>query len=471
MSTTPDTTSEIEDRLRAALAARVALVRPEDLAPLAPVPVLRPRWQSPWVLLATAAVVLLVLGVVWQGVGRDQRSDDLAPRPDRPDGPEVTVPADVGRDWGAALESTPARVDLDGDGRKEVVEFLAEPTEDYDGRVRLQTTLTGSGEESWGVLEVRSTTIGITAEGVVDADADGDDELVVFDPDLSGTGGAPRVLDLRDGLLVEVLPDEPDLLQRGNVVVPGSDTGLYERIRVHQYWIEDGRLFSGRSEDSFARAGMTLVRAPAVVLETWQWRLDDDGVLRHEAAGCREQMFDLRECGADPRDLVPDLGTRVDSRVGPGEGVDLTRNYPFSFRLEPGEVPRVVVEGSDGRTLSLDLDVPDPRISTVQPEGVFYDGASLYVTSASDPTLVRILVQRGDRLVALEPVGEVALEDTDDTRTWLTDTGSVVSVVAQPDGTWQLWVWQMTRGDRVFAMPGGTVCLDDEDAPTAVRGC
>ncbi len=83
MSTTPGA-PDLEARLRAALAARADLVRGEDLAPLATVTPLRPRWSSPWVLLAAAAVVLLVLGVVLQGVGGRTRSDEVAPEPDAP---------------------------------------------------------------------------------------------------------------------------------------------------------------------------------------------------------------------------------------------------------------------------------------------------------------------------------------------------------------------------------------------------
>ena len=90
-------------RLRAALTARAHQVRTEDLAPLAPVVAPRPRWQSPWVVLATAAVVLLILGVVFQGLGPDPRSDRIAPRPDtpQPDAPRVTLPPDIGRAWTA----------------------------------------------------------------------------------------------------------------------------------------------------------------------------------------------------------------------------------------------------------------------------------------------------------------------------------------------------------------------------------
>ena len=98
-----------------------------------PVVPLRPRWQSPWVLLATAAVVLLVLGVVFQGLGGDPRSDDVAPRPDDP---TIELPADIGRDWEPDDLAAPARLDLDGDGdARRRSSFLAEPTKDFDGRL------------------------------------------------------------------------------------------------------------------------------------------------------------------------------------------------------------------------------------------------------------------------------------------------------------------------------------------------
>ena len=95
MTTTPEMQSDIEQRLRDALSARAELVQPHDLAPLTPVVELRPRWQSPWVLLATAAVVLLVLGIVFQGLARDPRSDDSRPARRA----AVELPPDVGRGW------------------------------------------------------------------------------------------------------------------------------------------------------------------------------------------------------------------------------------------------------------------------------------------------------------------------------------------------------------------------------------
>lgn len=250
---------------------------PEDLTPLALVADLRSRWQASWVLLATAAAVLLVLGVVLQGTGGRPRSDDVAPRPDRP---RIELPADIGRDWKVADLSTPARLDLDGDGTPERVEFLAEPTSDFDGRIRLQTTLSTTGGEAYGIAEL-GTTIGTTALQPIDADSDGDQELVLWYDDVTavGGGGYPLVLDLREGLLVQAVAQDPGLLVRGDVPVPGAGTEHYEMVRIHDYWIDGGRLLSSRSVNAYAAGNMTLLRPETIVVDTWEWALGEDGVL------------------------------------------------------------------------------------------------------------------------------------------------------------------------------------------------
>ena len=166
------------------------------------------------------------------------------------------------------------------------------------------------------------------------------------------------------------------------------------------------------------------------------------------------------------------MGTPVETSIGVGESAEETRSYPFSYRVEAGDPPLLFVQGYDSGTLRHELDVADPRVSAVQPDSSFYQGGvSLVVTSASDPSVVQLLVQRGDRIVVLEPVGEVSLENTDDTRTWHTDNGSVVSAVANDDDSWQLWLWQVTSGDRTFAIPAGTVCFDDAEDLSTMRGC
>ena len=470
MTTTPEMQSDIEQRLRDALSARAELVQPHDLAPLTPVVELRPRWQTPWVLLATAAVVLLVLGIVFQGLARDPRSDDVAPRPDEP---RVELPPDVGRGWEPNDSDRPARLDLDGDGEKEEVTFRGEPTEQFDGRYRLETTLSSTGEEAYGIVEV-GTTVATNVLDPIDADGDGDQELVLYydDAEAVGGGGHPLVLDLRDGLLVQAVPEDPDLLVRGNVPVPDSRTEFYEMVRIHDYWFEDGQLLSSRSQRAYASGNMSLVRTETILVDTWRWTLDDDGVLRAESLGCvRSGLEASVPCEAGEVEELPYLTPLATEVFGIGEGADFREGYRFSARLEAAADPSLVVEGDDGRTISHGLEVADPRVSTVQPTSVMSDGASFFVTSASDPTYVEVLVQGGDELRPLQAVGEIDLLNEGSVRTWLTQAGSVVTVVKGVDDTWQAWVWMMVSRQKMAALPSATVCFDDVDDPSTVRHC
>ena len=459
----------IEKRLRAALSARADLVQPEDLSHHAVVVQLRPRWQSPWVLLATAAAVLLILGVVFRGLDSSPRSDDLAPKPDAP---QLELPTDVGRAWKADDLSTPARLDLDGDGVKEKVVFLGEPTGDFDGRIRLQTTLSSTGAEAYGIAELGST-IGTNALDPIDADGDGDQELVLYfdDPDAVGGGGYPLVFDLREGLLVQAVAEQPELLVRAQVPVPGSRTEFYDLVRVHDYWFEDGRLFSSRSRSSFARGNMSLVRTETVLVDAWQWRLDDDGVLRAASVGClRAGPEALTPCEEGAEEELPYVTPVSTETFGIGEGANFREGYRYSARLEAFADPSLVVVGEDGRTMNYGLEVAAPQVNIQQPS-VFLDGASLFVTSASDPSYVEIVAQVGDQLRPLETVGEIELLNEGGVRTWLTENGGVFTVVEGADDTWQAWVWTLVSRTQMTAMPSGTVCFDDVDDPSSVRSC
>ena len=472
MSTDLSDTTDIEERLRAALTARAELVRPEDLASVAPVVPLRPRWQSPWVLLATAAVVLLVLGVVLQGVGGRQRSDDIAPKPDEP---RVTLPADVGRDWQADDIATPARLDLDGDDTLEKVDFLAEQSrgkQDVDGRVRLQTTLSSTGEEAWGIADLGST-IGTYPLKVFDADGDGDQELALLHEGGQGGPGAPSwpvVFDLREGLLVEAAVDQPDLLLQGSVVVAGSATEYYDLVRTHSFWFEDGSLFTSRSVDAFARGNMSLYQPEHHLVDAWEWHLDEDGVLRPTSAGCRVEWPDGRTlCSPDEQGDLPLVSPVATGTMADGEETVYGDPdfYSFTARVEGRTL---VVEGTSDDPLTYELDLPDARVLTTQPTGIFYDGASFVVTSASDPSLVEVVVQRTEGLRRMEAVGEVPLQNDGDVRTWLTEGGGLVTLVADGE-QWQVWSWEMVGNAKIAALPNGTVCFDDVDDPTTVRRC
>ena len=459
--------STTEERLRAALTARAEQVGAEDLAPLSPVVQLRPRWQSPWALLATAAVVLLVLGVVVRSVGSDPRSDRIAPEPN-PDAPRIELPADVGREWKADDYANPARLDLDGDGAKETVEFLGEPTKKSNGRTRLQTTLSSTGEEAYGIADL-GTTIGTSALPPIDADGDGDQELVLYRDELySGpvVGNHPIVFDLRDGLLVQAAVEDPELLVRGEVPVAGDATEFYEMVRPHDYWIEDGRLFSARSVDAFASGNMTTMRPETYVMDAWEWELGEDDVLRPVEAGCRAQGPEsLVVCTPGQVDTLPVVSPVSATTIGVGEQADYDNGgYRFTARLEAVADPSLVVEGDDGRTINHGLEVGDPQVNVQPPTGIFFDGASLVLTSGSDPSYVEVLVQDGDRFRILEPVGEIGLSADDGSRTWLTRNGALVTVVPGEDDSWEAWQWVMVSRTEMAAFPTGTVCFDDVDA-------
>lgn len=137
-------------------------------------------------------------------------------------------------------------------------------------------------------------------------------------------------------------------------------------------------------------------------------------------------------CAAEASDPPPAVAPVATTTFGVGEGVDFSQGYRFSASIEAFADPSLVVEGSDGRTLNHGLEVVAPRVSTVQPTGIFSDGASFVVTSGSDPSRLEVLVQNGDELRALDPVGEVPLENAGAVRTWLTQNGALVSVVAGP---------------------------------------
>lgn len=91
---------------------------------------------------------------------------------------------------------------------------------------------------------------------------------------------------MEPGLLVQAVAEDPDLLVRGDVPLPGEGTEHYEMVRIHDYWIDEGRLLSSRSVHAYAAGNMTLLRPETIVVDTWEWTLGEDGVLTASDAGC-----------------------------------------------------------------------------------------------------------------------------------------------------------------------------------------
>lgn len=473
-------TTTMEERLRAALSARADQVQPEHLAPLAAVVPLRPRWQSPWVLLATAAVVLLVLGVVFQGVAGGPRSDDLAPRPQQP---EVDLPTDVGREWAPDDQASPIRLDLDGDGVEERVRLLIEPTDADDGRVRVQTRLSTTGEEAFGLARL-GTTVAVTALDPIDADGDGDQEMVLysnaFDPETMATS-APVVLDLRDGSLVQAETSNPELLASGYPVVPGSSTDYYDLVHVQSYDVRDGQLVSTRSVNAFARSGEEIFQPSTYVADSWTWTLDEDGVLQQGEEGCLVYEPEaVTACDAGSADDPPYVTSESTDTIGVGEETTLDDGgLGYRVRVDGENGPGLVVTGPGNDGAVFALSVPEPRVHVLSPFRLARGArGSVFVTSETDPDAMQVVVETADQagLVGLDPVGDVPLgvgttDDGREYRSWLTAASILVTVVANDGGSWQAWQWTRVGDQEMAAVPWGEICFDDVTDPTTGRAC
>ena len=220
------------------------------------------------------------------------------------------------------------------------------------------------------------------------------------------------------------LPDDPELLVRGEEVVPGSETEYYDRVHLLDYWVQDGILRSSRSVSSYARGNMMRLSPRAYVADAWTWTLDDDGVLRHGDPACVMQSYDsARKCGLDPVDTVASLPVERASYVGIGETVDLTdeTGYGFTASIEAESDPSLVVdkvvlaEGVKGHGigeiigLARDRGVPVERASADrvkklagngrQDQGVFADVVAPRMRPLTDAlddvTLRRVLLLDG----------------------------------------------------------------------------
>ncbi|SEC76168.1 hypothetical protein SAMN04489844_2937 [Nocardioides exalbidus] len=295
---------------------------------------------------------------------------------------------------------------------------------------------------------------------------------------------SPAVLDLRDGLLVQVASSDPDLLSGGKVVVPGSATAYYELFHQQSVFVDAGTLVSTRSVDTYARPldGGTVSLVPeTLVVDRYEWTLDD-GVLRPGEPSCAyyEPEAPAAACTPDTRADLPYVTSESTDTIGVGEQVALEDGgLGYSARLDPGDPPTLVVDGpgADGDVFAVD--VPDPRIHTISPTDLRSgQGASVLVTSASDPDTMQVVVQTADQagLVAVRPVGEVSLGTgtTDDGRayrSWLTQAGVLVTAVADDDGSWEAWRWARVGEQEMAALPWGTICFDDVEDPTTGRAC
>ena len=330
---------------------------------------LRPRWQSPWVLLATAAVVLLVLGVVLQGVGPRPRSDEVAPEPDAAADRAAgrRRPRLEGRRPLDARAPGPRRRRHEGEGRvpRRADQELRRPDPAADHPEQ---------HRRGGVRHRRARHHDRhrPPSNPIDADDDGDQELVLCcdGPD-SRTGARrlpARLRPARRPAGARRPSRTPTCWSAGSVPVPGSETEFYDLVRVHDYWIEDGALLlqplgrrlRPRQHDLFApRAARG--RTPGSGASTTTACCGP----ATPAAWCRSSTVASRLRAGHVDDLpVPSPGGRP-TTSGSGRASTCDERLPVlrAHRGRRRPVPRR--RRARGRThRATALEVPDPRVGT-----------------------------------------------------------------------------------------------------------
>lgn len=223
--------SEMEERLKAALAARADQVREEDLTPLPGPHEHRAWWRTPrhWLPLTAVAAIVIAIPLVAQQLVTSE------PDPGGPAGP----PSGSGQRSlkGDALE-TPGVVsgavgDFDGDGRTDTVRVVGGES---TGRVTVRVR--GGSTATWDAPLDR---LPISLVDATDVDGHGGDEVLVE------TGSRPRVL-----VVLTLVADGNGLAVLSDREVR-SGTGP-EGFR-HDWWVDDGRLVSTVSVRPVTRDG------------------------------------------------------------------------------------------------------------------------------------------------------------------------------------------------------------------------
>lgn len=217
--------SEIEERLRAALAARADQVRPETLRQDPPGPVARPWWRAPGSYGLLAAVAVLVLAIPVAALVLLRGGDEVSPAtgPASPS-PSQTTTAD-GRTW---TETASRVADFDGDGADDVARVLAVDSTTETGEVRVEVALAAGGRAVWGVPVGQRP---VTLTDAADVDLDGVPEVLVE------VGAEPRAL------VVLAVAEDSDLLEvlhAGDRISRG--TGLEDF--AHHWWVDSEGLWS-----------------------------------------------------------------------------------------------------------------------------------------------------------------------------------------------------------------------------------
>lgn len=328
--------TDIESRLREALAARAEAVMPENLSPavLSVAHDSTPWWRTPgsYLFLAAVAVIVLAIPILAMGIA-GQAPDSRVPLTSDP----TAEPSSTGDAGG--VESDRLRGDVDGDGTADVVRVVS-GGEGAAAETRVQALLTEHGAQEWLVPAGEAATLA----GLTDLDGVAGLEVLV------NVGSAPERLHVlaagaaRGGVLM--------LLLDGDAARGVDADGV-----SHHWWLEDGRLRSTLSLAPVpANAGAYEVQAlgwqsgdehlEALPLGTWCVRATE----REQLVSCEDlrartgtspspeeptsspsgsptesQSDEVPQAGIGPRpDGWPEILPRYDGWVDPGTAVTLS---------------------------------------------------------------------------------------------------------------------------------------------------
>jgi hypothetical protein len=272
--------SEMEERLRAALAARAHQVQPESLRQDPPEPAARPWWRAPgsYGLLAAVAVLVLVIPVATLVLLRGGDDAPVASGPSESEQSETTTTTADGREW-TEIESRVA--DFDGDGQDDVAQLLADDPTTETGEARVRVALASGGEPVWGV-PVGKRPVGLA--DAADVDLDGVPEVLVQ------VGTDPRYV------VVLAVSEESDLLavlHNGDKIARGVGAKGFQ----HHWWLAQDGLWSWVSSKGDKEDEETFL------VELTHW-LPENGLTEAPTETCLIHI----DAPEDPEDCRPQAG-------------------------------------------------------------------------------------------------------------------------------------------------------------------
>lgn len=419
--------TELEQRLRAALEARAGLVTPEALAGGSwdTDGRQRPWWRSESGMLFIAAVCVIVLAipVLAMGLSGEPSRQGAGPSDGPATGADVSGVEPTGATDEPTSASSPLTGDVDGDGEEDLVRVVS-GGDLPDGVTEVRAELTQRGIQSW------------TA-------GPGQDVELARLADVNDAPGAEVFVDVGSGPagLVVLTAGESQLatIHRSDVALGRDEAGL-----VHGWWVSRSRLRTSVSIEEVA------VGAESYAVEAIEWRPGAEVLVAAPLgrwcvrASEPERLLRCEESASVPAapsasatesSTAPESSATETSAAGPtyppGWWKRPHDGFSFPTQYEVTEPPTQDSVGTDG-----DADGVLGSM-TLQPTS---DGWSLVVSEEGRTVSRRITGGRPALGPALWDAGAgvpIALVRTD-----AADGSSA-------DTTWQAWRYRMGRLDQV----------------------